>query len=235
MARLLVHVEGETEEAFVNEVLADHLQGFGYLSVAARLIGGARQRERRGGIRAWRSVREDIIAHLKEDSECLATTMVDFYAMPRSGASAWPGRADAASLPFGQKVSTVQDALLADVCKRFGKKFNPARFVPFVMMHEFEAMLFSNCAKFASGIGQPDLAPRFQEIRDAFQTPEQINDSLTTTPSKRIAALMQSYQKPFHGPLAVLEIGLPAIRAACPHVQSWLERLEAWPQRPLPV
>ncbi len=53
MARLLIHVEGETEEAFVNELLADHLHGFGYEIVSARLIGNARLRERRGGIRAW--------------------------------------------------------------------------------------------------------------------------------------------------------------------------------------
>ena len=33
MARLLVHVEGQTEEAFVNEVLREHLVGVGYESV----------------------------------------------------------------------------------------------------------------------------------------------------------------------------------------------------------
>lgn len=53
MARLLVHVEGETEESFVNEELAGHLHGFGYTKVSARLVGNARQRDRRGGIRAW--------------------------------------------------------------------------------------------------------------------------------------------------------------------------------------
>ena len=30
MARLLIHVEGETEETFVNDLLADHLYNFGY-------------------------------------------------------------------------------------------------------------------------------------------------------------------------------------------------------------
>ncbi len=57
MSRLLIHVEGETEEAFVNEVLASHLFGFGYTKVSARLVGNARQRDRRGGIRAWSAVR----------------------------------------------------------------------------------------------------------------------------------------------------------------------------------
>jgi predicted ATP-dependent endonuclease of OLD family len=52
MARLLIHVEGETEETFVNELLADHLYNHGYEIVSARLLGNARLREKRGGIRA---------------------------------------------------------------------------------------------------------------------------------------------------------------------------------------
>lgn len=47
--------------------------------VGARLVRNARQRDRRGGIRGRVSVRADIVRHLKEDAECLATTMVDYY------------------------------------------------------------------------------------------------------------------------------------------------------------
>jgi hypothetical protein len=39
MTRLLIHVEGQTEERFVNEVLAPHLVARGYHSVGARLFG----------------------------------------------------------------------------------------------------------------------------------------------------------------------------------------------------
>lgn len=67
MTRLLVHVEGETEESFVNEVLGPHLLRCGYSSVNARLVGNARARSRRGGIRSWAVVRKDIVSHLKED------------------------------------------------------------------------------------------------------------------------------------------------------------------------
>ena len=49
MKRLLVHVEGQTEETFVNELLAPHLLARGYSPVSARLMGNARLRERRGG------------------------------------------------------------------------------------------------------------------------------------------------------------------------------------------
>ncbi len=90
MPRLLIHVEGQTEESFVNEILRGHLVARGYHSVDARIVGNARLRERRGGIRHWASVRKDIVNHLREDQDCIATTMVDYYGLPLT----WPGRDD---------------------------------------------------------------------------------------------------------------------------------------------
>ena len=78
MARLLVHVEGETEETFVNEVLTPHLHRHGYEKVAARLVGNARLRERRGGIRAWTSVKADIIRHLFDQLHVNLGNVVSF-------------------------------------------------------------------------------------------------------------------------------------------------------------
>lgn len=113
MARLLIHVEGETEETFVREILAPHLRGFGYTTVSARLLGNARIRDRRGGIRGWDAVRNDIPDHLREDPRCLTTIMVDYYALPQTGAKAWPGRQQAGRLPFAVKAQTVQHAIQA--------------------------------------------------------------------------------------------------------------------------
>jgi hypothetical protein len=56
-----------------------------------------------------------------------------------------------------------------------GPRFNPSRFVPFVVLHEFEALLFSDCASFSSAIKRPDLEPAFLGIRAQFETPEDIN------------------------------------------------------------
>jgi hypothetical protein len=41
MARLLVHLEGQTEETFVNEILRDYLLSVGYESISARIVGNA--------------------------------------------------------------------------------------------------------------------------------------------------------------------------------------------------
>lgn len=190
MPRLLVHVEGQTEETFVNEALAPHLREHHYSLVSARLHGNARQRSQRGGGRAWSVVRKEIINHLREDQGCVATTMVDYYGLPQSGGQAWPGRADAGRVPFPQKAAIIENALLVDICSELGEGFNRNRFIPFVVMHEFEGLLFSDCTLFGQGISRPELASDFQAIRDQFSSPEEINDSAVTAPSKRIKALV---------------------------------------------
>jgi hypothetical protein len=107
-----------------------------------------------------------------------------------------------------------------------GSVFNLRRFVHFVVMHEFEGLLFSDCAAFSRGISRPELAGDFRSIREQFQTPEEIDDSPDTAPSKRVQALVPGYEKPLLGVLAVLEIGLARIREECPHFRAWLNRLE---------
>ncbi|MBZ5581395.1 MAG: DUF4276 family protein [Acidobacteriia bacterium] len=227
MARLLVHLEGQTEETFVNEILRDYLVSRGYDAVGARIIGNARLRRRRGGIRAWPTVKRDIINHLKDDPMCIATTMVDYYGLPQEGNGAWPGRKAAAALKSAKKAPSVEKALLDDVVAEMGGGFNPQRFVPFVVMHEFEGLLFSDCAGFSRGIGRPELEAAFQAVRDEFPTPEDINDSPITAPSKRVEDLVPGYEKPLLGSLAALEIGLASIRQECPHFNSWLVQLES--------
>ena len=81
LRRLIVHVEGETEETFINEVLGPHLLSKGYSKVSARLIGNARQRSQRGRIKAWQTVRKEIMNHLMADRQSIATTMVDYYGL----------------------------------------------------------------------------------------------------------------------------------------------------------
>ena len=120
MPRLLVHVEGQTEETFINEVLRPHLGSCGYFEVRPSMVGDPRRRE--GGITSWRKARKEILIHLREDSGCFVTTMVDYYGLPQTGRRAWPGRPNASCLSFPQNAQAVEAALLADVCQHMGGK-----------------------------------------------------------------------------------------------------------------
>lgn len=221
-----MHVEGQTEETFVENVLGDHLLRHGYSAVSARLLGNPRLRSRRGGIRSWTSARSDILRHLRQDRGVITATMVDYYGLPQD----WPGRADASAIRAATgRAQHVEAALLDDIRSQFGDSFDSRRFVPFVTIHEFEALLLSDPDRFAREIGKPELAAALTQIRAQFDTPEDINDSAQTAPSKRLIHLFPGYEKPLLGTLAAIGIGLAKIRYECPHFNDWLIRLEALP------
>ena len=219
MMRILVHVEGQTEETFVKTVLAPHLRQFGDTAVSARLLGNARQRSKRGGIRRWDSVRKGILNHLRTDRTALATTMVDYYGLPHT----WPGREQA-----GRHVTL--RARRRGGAGHSGRRLEGARPPVAFRALRGDARVrrapFQRPDRFAHSIGKPDLAPKFQTIRGKFETPEDINDSPDTAPSKRIRDLYRDYEKPLLGSIAMQQIGLDTVRGACPLFDRWVEALE---------
>ena len=221
--RLRVHVEGQTEEAFVNGLLAPYLGDRGFVSVDARIMGGSRPRGKRGGVRSWASFRNELIRQLNEDRHLVHTSMVDFYGMPADGHAAWPGRMEADQLPHRDKGEHVARQMLEDIREtRPGEQ----RFVPFLTMYEFEALLFSDCEAFASALAMPNLAPRLLAIRNRFESPEHINDAPETAPSKRILDLHPAYAKIAQGIAAARMVTLSTMTEQCPHFAGWLRRLE---------
>ncbi|TAY15438.1 DUF4276 family protein [Rhizobium leguminosarum] len=228
MARLLVHVEGQTEEEFVNSVVAPHLYEVGFTSVSARLVGAARSRKRRGGICGWPTARYEIFKHLSGDFGTYSTTIVDFYALPAGDEDGWPGRNTCGHLSVALKAKHVEQSMKADLTAQHTTNIS-SRFVPYVAMHEFEALLFSHPERMASAFGRPDLTPRFQEIRDGYETPEHINDSPVTAPSKRILTIIPGYQKILYGNIAAIDVTLETMRENCLGFDRWLSSLEAIP------
>ena len=62
-------------------------------------------------------------------------------------------------------------------------------------------------------------------IVNAFSNPEDINSSPDTAPSKRLKALIPTYDKVVLGNLLALEIGMDAIIGRCPRFAAWLQKL----------
>lgn len=222
MVRVHVLVEGQTEETFVKGVLQAHFNGH-EIYLYPRLIG---KPGHKGGIGEYPRARGDILATLKQETHTFCTTMFDYYGMPNS----WPQREVARQSPFPQKPTMIEQAVLADIANDLGDGFNIARFIPYVQMHEFEALLFSEPQLLAAGLDMAD-ATRIQHIRDQFGSPEEINDSPQTAPSKRIIGLNPRYSKVLDGIRVSQSIGLDVMRAQCPHFNEWIEKLEALAHR----
>ena len=100
---------------------------------------------------------------------------------------------------------------------------------PYVQMYEFEALLFSDISKFElHDHWDNEAEKRLQRICDAFETPEDINNSPRTAPSKRLNDIFSGYgnNKTLYGPLIAEDIGLDKIREKCPLFNQWVGELE---------
>ena len=217
MSRILVFVEGQTELTFVREVVAPYLGQFG-LSVNSTLAG----KPGSGGVPPFPRFLDEVVALLRKDSNTICTTMFDFYGMPLS----WPQRREARSISFEQKPLIIENAVAEAVSQQLGDSFRRERFVPYVQMHEFEALLFSDPETLGEAMLEPYSVQALQEIANEFEHPELINDHVHSTPSKRLLQINPAYQKIFHGNLAAKRIGLQQMRERCPHFNYWISNLE---------
>ena len=102
--------------------------------------------------------------------------------------------------------------------------WNPAQLIPYVQMHEFEALLFSDTSILAAS--NMKVYKQLDDALQSFSCPEEINDNEQTHPSKRIMKLFIGYQKVLDGINIAREIGLAKIRQECPHFNEWITKLE---------
>jgi len=98
--------------------------------------------------------------------------------------------------------------------------------IPYIQLHEFEALLFSDPSAFLEAFpGNQRAVDRLTAIRARFRNPEEINLIPGKAPSKRILDVLPDYQKPVAGMLIAQRIGVARIRQECRHFDEWLSRL----------
>ncbi|MDR1461823.1 MAG: DUF4276 family protein [Azoarcus sp.] len=217
MTRLLMLVEGYTEEIFVKRTLAAHLARYGvYVKPIVlwtkRLPGGSGYR---GGVSNWKQIRENLL-NLMRDGDAWVSTLLDFYGLPED----FPGLQESSDVGDPQaKVAALQS--------RFAAELNHQRFIPFLVLHEFEALLFSAPDTVGAHFDKANLADRLRNAVQEAGEPERINHGAATHPKARLHDLVEGYKETSDGPTLLEKIGLPAVRAACPHFDGWLTRLEA--------
>jgi hypothetical protein len=228
LIRLHILAEGQTEEGFVNEVLAPALGAREIFADVHRITTGRHHgRVFRGGLTNYEHLARDLILWMKQDQneDSWFTTLVDFYALPNN----FPGRA---TIPQSRaaldRAAHLEAELNSDIIKRLDDLPVSRRLIPYIQVHEFEALLFSDPAAFQEAFpGNPTAVARLAAIRAQFHSPEDINNNPLTAPSKRIRDVLPDYQKPVAGVLIARRIGLAVMRDECRHFDEWLTRLFA--------
>lgn len=217
MSRVYVVVEGQTEEAFVRELLVPH---YAHLDKYLIPIIVSTSPGHKGGVVSYAKVKPQIVRLCRQDAGAWVTTLFDLYALPADfpgkAAPAYPAHASGSA-----KAQYLEAQLRQDIAE--------PNFLPNLLVHEYEALLFTQPAQFEQWTSNETVPVTLAQAVAQAGSPEDVNDSPHTAPSKRILAVMPEYQKTFHGPLIACDIGLHALRQACPHFHAWLLAVEALP------
>ncbi len=223
MKKVFVVCEGQTEEVFVNEVLAPALWDRNVF-LYPRLI--ATSRHSKGGSLKGQRVLRFLRNTLRERRNICVTTFFDLYGLP----SDFPGQPEAAArVDPVDRAAAIETEFHAAVIHHSGCR--PDQFLPHIQPYEFEALLFSEPGWFA------EVEPAWQRYVDQLEVarqsargPEYINDGSETHPSARLRNLLRPrYNKVRHGRAVSARVGVERMRAECGHFDSWLERVEALP------
>lgn len=216
--RALILVEGQTEERFIKDVLAPsfwirELFLIPTLLVTKRVKDGPNFK---GGVTNFAKFENDINLLLGGAGGTLITTMIDYYGLPND----FPGMESRPNSTCVDRVRHVEAAV--------SNYFSRPNFVPFFVLHEFEALLYSSDIELPRAMTEMQKQPEFAQIAREFPTPEDIDERPENSPSARVKQLFPTYKKVLHGPIVAKRIGFEQIRAACPHFDGWLARLEAY-------
>lgn len=217
MKRCLILVEGQTEERFVKDVLTPYYAEKNIFITPTILTtkvvkDGANFK---GGVTRYIKIKNDL-SKLLNDSSVLVTTLIDYYGLPTDT----PGMGDRPMGSAVERVTHVENAIHTDMG-------SPKNLIPFLALHEFEALLFTDPQITAATLLERDKADALTQIASGLQ-PEEINEHVESAPSKRIVSVFPAFRKTLHGPTAAKRIGLSKLREKCPHFNQWLDRIESF-------
>ena len=217
MKRVLVLAEGQTEERFIKDVLCPHFEKMEIvliptIAVTKRVKSGPNFK---GGVTNYQKVANDLRLLLGDTDATAVTTFIDYYGLPLN----FPGMT---SRPPGNPIERV-----GHVETEWESQIADLRFHPYLMTHEFEALLFSKPDELSAVLYSPKALSQLEAVRASFSTPEEINESPESAPSERILSISPGYQKAVHGPIVARRIGLQLLREQCTHFNDWLRWLES--------
>ena len=181
-----------------------------------------KKKNARGGMLSYAQAVTDLelLRKMKMDGEYerhVFTTMFDLYALPDD----FPGyeAAKAIGEPYA-RVAALETA--------FAEAINDSRFIPYIQLHEFEALLFCGIDYLAKRY--PGCEKRCEQLKKDLEktsNPELINNSPETAPSKRIIKAIEgdkkqhyNYNKPATGKDVTKSVGMDELRARCSHLYA---------------
>ncbi len=216
MSRVLnIIVEGPTEREFVTNCMYPYFLENHVSNV--RPIGIETSPGHKGGdVRYHTRFKPNVQTVLRGKEDLLVTSFIDYYRLR----SDFPRYEESKSIGEVQRrVDFLETACYEDI--------GDPRFIPYIQLHEFEALLFTKADGFRDFTETPvSNVAEIGRIIEAYPNPELINDTPANAPSERLKRLIiPKYQKPFHGPYIAMVNGFDAIMQKCPRFNRWVTTL----------
>ncbi len=213
MINLYIYCEGETEESFINEILTPY---FVNLSILVIPIICTTKRTKSvkysGGVSDYSKIKNELPILCKTHKNEYVTTMFDYYGMPSNTPDI-----NNQEIDIYKRMEYIEQAI--------NKDLNQPNLFFNLILHEFEGLLFSSPQAFRC-VTHEENVEKIKCIRSEFETPEHINNSRLTAPSKRLEELMPRYPKIKFGTIVSKEIGIDTIMAKCKHFKLWIDKIK---------
>ena len=212
MKNVYIYCEGLTEESFVNEILYPYF--FNVNIVVYPIVCTTKRtvsKKYKGGVHDYNKIRRELTMLCKSHPNECVTTMFDYYAMPKDTPEIGLHDPD-----IYERIGKIEEAINRDI--------GQANCMFHFMLHEFEGILFSNPESFGL-IAEDEVVNKIREIRENYPTPEHINNSPETAPSKRLEKLIPNYAKIKNGTLISKDMGIDKILSECPHFREWVKQI----------
>lgn len=222
MKRIIIIGEGQTEQSFCNDVLQP------YFNLKDIYIENPTIKKTHGGIVNWEALKHQIETHLLQDKTAIVTTLIDYYGLYEH--HRYPNWINAEKqVDKSLRMALLENGMLQDITVDLQR-----RFIPYIQLHEFEGLLFSNIKVFDNSFEINEFLDYdyLVETINDFENPEMINNGIETAPSKRLTKIIKGYysanenSKVLYGSLLAHDLGLSTIRNKCPRFNEWINKLE---------
>ena len=210
MKTVIIICEGPTEEVFCSNLLSQYLQNSCRIEI--RLLGGNCN---------WQRIKDMVEKALKQQKNALVTTFFDYYGVKTKKFPNWKETVGINKANVRERIEILENGMIEEIDSNLRY-----RFIPYVQLHEFEALLFNNIEVFDEmfEFEQYDRA-ELLNIFNEFPDPEMIDQGTETSPSHRLIKIIPAYRKVIQGNAIAEKIGIEQIRQKNKHFNDWIEQL----------
>lgn len=212
MKTVIVICEGETEEEFCKTLLSVYLQKYCKIRIEVRLLGGNCN---------WQRIKDMAEKALKQQKNALVTTFFDYYGVKTKNFPNWIETEGINKANVRERIEILENGMLEEIDSNLRY-----RFIPYIQLHEFEALLFNNIEVFDNNFKRSEFnRANLLDVLNEFPDPELINQKIETSPSHRLIEIIPSYNKILYGNMLVEIIGIEQIKQKNKHFNDWIEQL----------